>query len=69
MGIVNIRESVFQSSKHFQVSQTSNQTEINQKFRNNENFKRFDKVNQTRSFPVTSNERNIIYYFCNGNHW
>ena len=67
--MVNIRESVFQSSKHFQVSQTSNQIEINQKFRNNENFKKFDKVNQTRSFPVTSNERNIICYFCNGNHW
>ena len=69
VSMVNIRESVFQSSKHFNNAQTSNQIEINQKFRNNENFKRFGKVNQVRSFPVTSKEKNIICYFCNENHW
>nr|CAD2183553.1 unnamed protein product [Meloidogyne enterolobii] len=69
IGMVNIRESVFQSSKHFQFSHPNNHNEINQKFRNNENFKRFDKVNQTRTFPVITHAKNIVCYFCNGSHW
>ena len=77
VGMVNIRESVFQFTKHFHVSQSSSQSFNSQgdksqkyeNFINNENFRRFEKINQTRSFPVTTNEKNIICYFCVGNHW
>nr|CAD2206561.1 unnamed protein product [Meloidogyne enterolobii] len=76
VGIVNIRESVYQSSKHFNISQTiSHSSSQGEKFRkyeesnNDEDNEEIKVVNQTRSFPVTINRRNIICYFCNGNHW
>nr|CAD2200257.1 unnamed protein product [Meloidogyne enterolobii] len=79
--MVNIRESVYQSSKHFNVSQNDSQSSLQgeksrkyKKFNNDEDKKsenndEINVVNQTRSFPVTINKRNIICYFCNGNHW